>query len=196
MKKFIIAFLMMLCVSFSYAQQPAVQITKLYDYPNAYIEFGIGAMIPTDNSNEYTSFQFEIGKYINPIFGLGIEFQSGSESEYHDHLSYMGINTRYKLNPLYNTDKMINFEAFAGIGYGWYSYITDYSYDYYYYSYNEYRTKYSYIVPKFGINAYVNIGNNFYIGLCPEFAWYISTNKDNSSNVGVFNVFAKLKYNF
>lgn len=195
MKKII--FILMLIFSFScFAQTNNIDNQKIYEYPNAYIEFGFGGMIPTDESNEYTSFQFEIGKFINPIFGLGIEFQTGSESEYHDHLSYAGINTRYKLNPKYDPYKMIRLEASVGIGYGWYSYITDYSYDYYYYDYSEYRTKYSYIVPKFGVSAYVDISSGFNIGLTPEFNWYISTNRDNSLNVGVVNIFAKLKYNF
>ena len=178
-----------------------VNITKLYEYPQAYFEFGLGGMIPTDDSNSYFGLQMEFGKYLNGIFGVGLELQTGAESEYHDHLSYIGLNTRYKLNPAYNPNKMIHLEASAGIGYGWYSYETGYGYeyyDYYYdsYYYDDYRRKFSYVVPKFGLHAYVDLARNCQIGLSPEFAWYISTNKDNSNNVGVINIFGKVRFTF
>ena len=185
----------MLIFSIGCFAQDSTKVTKLYEWPYAYVEFGLGGMIPTDNSNGYFGMQFEIGKFLNPVFGVGLEFQSGSESEYHDHLSYIGLNTRYRLNPAYNPDKLVRFEATAGIGYGWYSYLTGYDYDYWGY-YDEFRTKYSYVVPKIGVNAYVNIARGWHVGVGPEFAWYISTNKDNSANVAVINIFGKIKYNF
>ncbi len=194
MKKLILIFTFIFSLTLSIFAQDSTRVVKLYDYPNAYVEFGLGGMLPTDGSNSYFGMQFEIGKFINPIFGVGLEFQTGSESKYHDHLSYIGLNTRYKLNPIYNPNKLVNIEATAGIGYGWYSYIIGYDYDYYW-DY-ESREKISYVVPKIGINAYVNFARNWYIGIAPEFAWFISTNKNNSSNVGVVNIFGKLKYNF
>lgn len=195
MKRILIILAFLFSFSLNSFSQDSTQITKLYEYPTAYIEFGLGGMIPTDNSNGYFGMQLEIGKYLNGIFGVGLELQTGTESEYHDHLSYIGLNTRYKLNPLYNPNKLVHFEATAGLGYGWYSYLTGYDYDYWGY-YNEFRTKYSYIVPKIGINTYIDITNRLQVGVTPEFAWYISTNKDNSNNVGVINIFGKLKYNF
>ena len=203
MKKILIILMFILSLG-CYAQDSVYTIKpyegKLYELPNAYIELGLGGMIPTDNSNSYFASQIEIGKFINGIFGVGLEFQTGSESKYRDHLSYLGLNTRYKLNPLYDPDKMIRFEASVGLGYGWYSYVTGYNYDYYdYYGYYldyDYRTKFSYVVPKVGLHAYIELIDDFYIGISPEFAWYISTNKDNSNNVGVINIFGKLKYNF
>ena len=199
MKKILIVLAFLFSFNLTSFSQDSTQITKIYDYPNAYIEFGLGGIIPTDDSNSYFGMQMEIGKFLNPIFGVGLEFQTGSESEYRDHLSYIGFNTRYKLNPLYDPNKMINLEATLGLGYGWYSYMNGYNYTYWDYEYMDYyesRSKFSYIVPKFGINAYVNIARGWYIGVGPEFACYISTNKDNSSNVGVINVFGKIKYNF
>ena len=200
MKKILIILAFLFSFSLNGFSQDSTNVTKIYDYPNAYFEFSLGGLIPTDNSNSYFGVQFEIGKFINPIFGIGLEFQTGSESKYRDHLSYLGVNTRYKLNPLYDPNKMIRFEASAGFGYGWYSYVTGYNYDYYdYYGYYldyDYRTKFSYVVPKVGINMYVDITRNCFIGISPEFAWYISTNKNDSENVGVINVFGKIKYNF
>lgn len=194
MKKLVLILAFIFSFSLNSFSQDSTQVTKVYEYPYAYVEFGLGGMIPTDNSNSYFGMQFEIGKYFNPFVGVGLEFQTGSESEYHDHLSYIGLNTRYRLNPLYNPNKMFRFEATAGIGYGWYSYLTGYDYDYW--DYYEYRTKFSYVVPKVGLNTYVSFARGWNIGIGPELAWFISTNKDNSANVVVINIFGKIKYNF
>lgn len=159
-----------------------------YSY-NGYMEFGFGGMIPTDKSNSYVGVQCELGKYVSPTLGIGLEFKTGFESEYDDRLSYIGINTRN--NVFSNYYDNYNFDIIAGVGYGWYSYISD---DDYYYHYYNHRNINSFVVPKVGLNCYFAIIQNCYIGICPEFAWYISTNKEKSQNTGVFNIFAKLKY--
>jgi len=78
----------------------------------------------------------------------------------------------------------------AGIGYGWLDYnLYGYDYDIIYKTID-------YVVPNVGMTGYINIGKTLSLGFEPAYFWYISTNKDESENVGVWNIMGKLKFRF
>lgn len=180
-----------------------------YEPRYTYLEMSLGANIPTDGSDAYFGMSTEFGQYVNPILGVGLEFKYGwTTTSNRDGLGYIGVNTRYRLMPVWKENKIFDVELTAGLGYGWYKYDLGYYdyydveyYDYYWdeygydrYYYNEYEI-YNYIVPKVGLNLYFKTSENFQLGIEPSFSWYISTNKDRSDNVGVFNIMAKFKWN-
>lgn len=187
MKKFIFTILFLMSFIMTFAQKQ-----KYINTPVTFTEIGFGANIPTDGSDTFGGVSVELGRYINPIFGVGINFTYG-ENTYDDGLGLVGINTHYKLSPYFNPEAAFDFELFAGLNYGWLSYYDSYD-DWYYYD----RHTISYIVPKVGANIFVNLDTNnmFQIGLEPSFSWYISTDQDKSKSVGVFNILGKVRINF
>lgn len=184
MKKFILMIIcVMSCISMT-AQQ------KYINSNNIFAEGTFGINIPTDGTSTFCGFGFEFGKYINPVFGIGMNLAvSECNDEYSDDLGIFGINTHYRLTPYFVPESNFDFELFAGLNYGWLTY-----YDYYLYD-NE---TISYVVPKVGANIFLNLdmGHTMQLGLEPSFSWYISTNKEESNSVGVFNILAKFRINF
>jgi hypothetical protein len=212
MKKIILSIVFVISAVLCYAQNDSVyyddqqyysQPAKQYVVDNQnYFEFALGAMIPDDDSNSYFSFDIEAGRYINKYIGLGLNFKYGQESEYHDHLGYIGPKVRFRIN--YSPRNLLDLDINAGLGYGWYEYnlgtgyydyYDDYYYDGYYEYYNDYKTI-SYIVPNISATGYLNFNSYLSIGIEPGFMWYISTNKDESKNVGVWSITGKLKLRF
>lgn len=158
------------------------------DMKENYFEFGLGAFIPTDESNSIFMFDFELGKYVNKYFGVGLDVKYGQESEYKDRLGYIGPKFRFRVN--YSPRNDFDLDVHAGFGYGWLDYnLYGYDYDIQYKTIN-------YVVPNIGLTGYVNIGRSVSLGIEPSYFWYISTNKDESTNVGVWNIMGKLKFNF
>ena len=190
MKKFFICILFIFSCLISYAQpKDTIYVLPKGAYHTVttnYFEIGLGAMIPTDDSNSYFSCDFELGKYINTYIGLGLNLKYGGESEYKDKLGYIGPKARIRLCDIDEFES----DAHIGLGYGWYTY-RDYWDDWYYT-----KKTLNYVVPNIGISGYIKLTNNMSIGMEPSYFWYISTNKDESSNVGVWNVMGKLKFNF
>lgn len=184
MKKFILMIIcVMSCISMT-AQQ------KYINSNNIFAEGTFGINIPTDGTSTFCGFGFEFGKYINPVFGIGMNLAvSECNDEYSDDLGIFGINTHYRLSPYFVPESNFDFELFAGLNYGWLTY-----YDYYLYD-NE---TISYVVPKVGANIFLNLdmGHTMQLGLEPSFSWYISTDQEKSKSVGVFNILAKFRINF
>lgn len=210
MKKIILSIVFAISAILCYAQNDSVyydnqeyysQPAKEYVVDNHnYFEFALGAMIPDDGSNSYFTFDVEAGRYINKYIGLGFNFKYGQESEYNDHLGYIGPKVRFRIN--YSPRNLLDLDINAGIGYGWYDYnlgtgYYDYYDDYYYGGYydNDYKTI-SYIVPNISATGYLNFNSYLSIGIEPGFMWYISTNKDESKNVGVWSIVGKFKLRF
>jgi len=190
MKKFFICILFVFSCLMSYSQpQDTIYVLPktAYSYVQSnYFEFGLGALIPTDESNSYTAFDLEVGRYINDYVGLGLNFKYGSEDEYKDRLGYIGPKVRFRICNINEFESDIH----IGFGYGWYTYRDWYD-DWYYNN----RTL-NYVVPNIGISGYIKMSRNISLGIEPSYFWYISTNKDESTNVGVWNVMGKIKFNF
>lgn len=168
---------------------------KFINSTSTYLDIGYGTMIPNDGSNSFGTLSFEFGGYVTPIFGLGGEFKYGSEGEYSDRIGLVGINTHINTSPYYVPNRIVELDFTAGIGYGWVSFANWYDEDYVYkYGYSNV----SYIVPKVGANLAfnLNIQHSIQAVLSPEYGYYISFDKENSENVGVFNIFGKLRFNF
>jgi len=182
-------------------RQDSLQYNRHYyeqyvlDYSENYFEIGAGALIPTDGSNTFSMIDLELGRYINKYLGIGLNFKYGEESQYYDNLGYIGPNIRYKIN--YTPINDFDLDIHAGFGYGWLMY-EEYFYDYdNYYNYSTYYNKtISYVVPNIGLSGYINLGRTFSLGIEPAYYWYISTNKEESTNVGVWNILCKLKFRF
>ena len=190
MKRFLIVFMFIFSCMFINAQDSlrVYYQPKYIQYDETYMEFGIGSFIPNDDSNSLFMFDFEMGKYVNKYIGLGLNFKYGQESEYKDKLGYIGPNIRYRVN--YSPRNDFDLDIHGGIGYGWLDYnLYDYDYSY------DYRTI-NYVVPNIGLTAYINLGDYVSLGIEPSYFWYMSTNKDESENVGVWNIMGKLKFKF
>lgn len=201
MKKIIITFIFILTSIVSYSQNDSIYYDDIV-FDNIakqetvvmnenYFEFGLGSLIPTDESNSYFNIDLELGKYLNKYIGVGLNFKFGSESEYHDRLGYVGPKIKFRINP--NPRNLLDLDLFAGLGYGWYDYNLD-GYDYYGY-YDNYKTM-NYVVPNIGLTGYINFNKYVSLGIEPGYYWYISTNKDESDNVGVWNIVGKLRFRF
>ena len=201
MKKYILTIICLLTSYFCYAQTDSIdyrQYEVKYNYDEFYVETGLGALIPGDDSNTFFGFNIEFGKYINEYFGVGFNFHYGHESEYKDELYFIGPKFRYRVH--YSPRNILDMDVFAGLGYGCYRYCLGYysDYDYYddyYYDYREYENM-NYIVPNIGVTFYLNFSRNFAIGFEPGFMWYISTDLNKSHSVGVWNLQGKLKFTF
>lgn len=163
-----------------------------YQPDNRYfVEFGVGAFIPTDDSNTFTGIDLEVGSYLNDYLTVGLNFKYSSESEWDDELNFLGPKVRYRVK--YSPRNILDFDIFTGLGYGWYRF-----HDYYddgYYSYKMVETM-NYIVPTVGVAAYINVSKNVAIGFEPGFMWYISTDLEKSRSVGVWNIEGKCKLSF
>jgi hypothetical protein len=46
------------------------------------------------------------------------------------------------------------------------------------------------------LTGYINFNKYVSLGIEPGYYWYISTNKDESDNVGVWNIVGKLRFRF
>lgn len=202
MKRFILSIIFIVSSIISFGQNDSIYndynniYNQEYMFNNeTYFEFGLGGLIPSDDSNSFFAVDLELGKYINKYVGIGLNLKIGQESEYHDRLGYVGPKVRFRVNP--NPRNILDLDLYAGFGYGWYDYNLDGGYyDYYYdYYYDNYKTM-SYVVPNIGVIGYLNIGKFVSIGIEPAYYWYISTNKDESENVGVFNIVGKLRFRF
>ena len=166
--------------------------TQLYQSYNescneTYFEFGLGAFIPNDESNSLFMFDFELGKYLNKYIGIGLNVKDGQESEYKDRLGYVGPKVRFRVN--YSPRNDFDLDIHAGFGYGWLEYNLGYDYDKTYKIIN-------YVVPNVGLTGYINLGRTVSLGIEPSYFWYVSTNKDESTNVGVLNIMGKIKFRF
>ena len=168
-------------------QKPQFDWEYYYPYDEAYFEFGIGGLIPTDDSNSFFEVDVEFGKYINQYWGVGMNLKISSESEYNDKLNYIGPKFRFRVN--YDPRNTLDLDIHAGFGYGWYRYNEGTYYDTWYYTMN-------YVVPNIGLSGYVNLNRNISLGFEPSFMWYISTNKDKSENVGVWSLMGKIRFRF
>ena len=195
MKK-LICIISLLCFSIiSFAQEVTTEedyskYEVQYDYDEFYVETGIGAAIPNDDSNSFFNFNIEFGKYLNEYFGIGFDFNFGHESEYKDELYYIGPKFRYRVH--YSPRNIVDMDLFAGLGYGCYRYCLD---PYEYYDYRAYENM-DFVVPKVGATFYLNFNRSFAVGFEPAFMWYISTNLDNAHSVGVWSLQGKLKFTF
>ena len=202
MKKliFIISFLCIFITGFAQTDNTQTVVEEDYSkyevkynpFNSVYLDFGVGAFIPTDDSNTFTGIDIELGRYFNDYIGLGLNFKYSSENEWKDELNYIGPKFRYRVN--YSPRNIFDLDIYAGIGYGWYRY-KDY-YDDGYYSYYKTVETMNYIVPNIGIVGYLNISRNVALGFEPGFMWYISTNLDESRSVGVWNLLGKCKLTF
>ena len=194
MKKIIciISFMCFILTGFAQTQEDYSQYeVKYVPEKTTYFEFGIGGLIPTDDSNSFTCLDLEAGIYFNDYIGLGLDFKYSSESEYEDELNYLGPKFRYRVN--YSPRNSFDLDLYAGLGYGWYNF-KDY-YDDGYFTYKDVETM-NYIVPNIGLTAYINLSRNVSLGFEPGFMWYVSTNLEKSHSVGVWNVQGKLKIRF
>ena len=178
----------------SFAQNDSIDHWRYYVPDDEFfVEVGLGALIPTDESNSFFGLNIEFGKYVNNEFGVGFDFHYGKESEYKDELYYIGPKFRYRVN--YDPRNYLDMDLFAGLGYGCYRYCYDYYDDYYFGNYRAYENM-DYVVPKVGATFYLNFSRNVSIGLEPSFMWYISTDLNRSHSVGVWNLQGKLKVRF
>lgn len=182
-----------------YDQPEDTLLTKVYYQPedtllyqqyvhNNYFEFGFGTFIPNDESNSLFMFDFELGKYLNKYIGIGLNLKYGQESEYKDRLGYIGPKVRFRVN--YSPRNDFDLDVHAGFGYGWLDY------NLYGYDYNIIYKTINYVVPNIGLTGYINLGRSVSLGIEPSYFWYISTNKNESENVGVWNIMGKLKFRF
>ena len=199
MKRFILTFIMIFSLSFIYAQTDSLQVNyaqeyeqnyipPYYEYDESYLEIGLGSFIPNDDSNSLLMFDIELGKYLNKYVGIGLNVKYGEESEFNDRLGYIGPKLRFRIN--YSPRNDLDLDIHTGLGYGWLDYNL-YGYDYY----SLYKTI-NYVVPNLGLTGYINLGKTISLGIEPSYFWYISTNKDESENVGVWNIMGKLKFRF
>lgn len=193
MKKIILIFMMLMSINIGINAQD-----KFINSPSTYFDVGYGAMIPSDGSNSFGTLTFEFGGFVTPIFGLGCEFKYGSEGEYSDRIGLLGINTHINTSPYYVPNRIVELDFTAGIGYGWVSFANWYNDNYDGYVYKDGYSNTSFVVPKVGANLAFNLNKQHSIQavLSPEYAWYISFDKENSVNVGAFDIFGKLRFYF
>lgn len=197
MKKLIMifacAFMSMTCMAQeqdSLTWQSDSQLAWDYYYPcdEAYFEFGIGGMLPTEQEmNNFFAVDLELGKYINKYFGVGVNLKISHEQDYNDKMNYIGPKFRFRVN--YDPRNVLDLDVHAGFGYGWYRYNEGSYYDTWYYTY-------SYVVPNIGVTGYINVSRNVSLGFEPSYMWYISTNKEDSDDFGVWNLMCKLRFRF
>lgn len=187
----LLSFLCFLLAGFAQNEDYSQYEVKYQPDNRYFIEFGVGALIPTDDSNTFTGIDLEVGSYLNDYLTVGLNFKYSSESEWDDELNFLGPKVRYRVK--YTPRNILDFDVFAGLGYGWYRF-----HDYYddgYYSFKTVETM-NYVVPTVGVAAYINVSRNVAIGFEPGFMWYLSTDLEKSRSVGVWNIEGKCKLSF